>query len=323
MNRVDGSSAASRIQKLWWSVKALAKEAIRWSLYWSGTSFVYSRLIGGTKTIVLVYHTAGDGEIAAYPNSVIDEAEFRRQMSHLGRLKTVVPLAECVRRFRRREPQVRASVALTFDDGYKACLDTVAPILREHGFPATFFVVPGIIDRGEGKWDDVLYFTMRPFRKAALRAGVEEITKLMRELERSDGPRVCERKRASAAALLTWPEVKALRAIGHSIQSHSMNHYYLSAQSLELQEHEMAKSKRRLEEVLGEPIELLAYPFGWDGSYTNETKALAKRAGYAAAFVCDQGYLEDSDDEFALKRMGVSADTPLWKFKLMLSGLFF
>jgi peptidoglycan/xylan/chitin deacetylase (PgdA/CDA1 family) len=38
-----------------------------------------------------------------------------------------------------------AAVALTFDDGYRDVLTDALPVLREHGFPATVFVVPGAI----------------------------------------------------------------------------------------------------------------------------------------------------------------------------------
>ena len=38
-----------------------------------------------------------------------------------------------------------AAVALTFDDGYRDVLEDALPVLREHGFPATVFVVPGAI----------------------------------------------------------------------------------------------------------------------------------------------------------------------------------
>ena len=39
-----------------------------------------------------------------------------------------------------------AAVALTFDDGYRDVLENALPVLREHGFPSTVFVVPGAMD---------------------------------------------------------------------------------------------------------------------------------------------------------------------------------
>ena len=38
-----------------------------------------------------------------------------------------------------------AAIAITFDDGYRDVLEHGLPVLREHGFPSTVFVVPGAI----------------------------------------------------------------------------------------------------------------------------------------------------------------------------------
>ena len=38
-----------------------------------------------------------------------------------------------------------AAYALTFDDGYRDVLENALPVMREHGFPSTVFVVPGAI----------------------------------------------------------------------------------------------------------------------------------------------------------------------------------
>ena len=46
-----------------------------------------------------------------------------------------------------------AAVALTFDDGYRDVLENALPVLREHGFPSTVFVVPGAIAaRARSRW---------------------------------------------------------------------------------------------------------------------------------------------------------------------------
>jgi len=48
-------------------------------------------------------------------------------------------------------------VVITFDDGHASNLDIAAPLLKELGFPATFFVTTGWIAKREGwmDWDDL------------------------------------------------------------------------------------------------------------------------------------------------------------------------
>ncbi len=47
-------------------------------------------------------------------------------------------------------------VAITFDDGYTDQLENAVPILRRYGFPATFYIVPGLVGRpGYLDWDGV------------------------------------------------------------------------------------------------------------------------------------------------------------------------
>ena len=44
------------------------------------------------------------------------------------------------------------AVMITFDDGYRSNLEIAVPILRRHGFTATFFVVAGLLG-GTNVWD--------------------------------------------------------------------------------------------------------------------------------------------------------------------------
>src|SRR3954464_13175503 len=47
----------------------------------------------------------------------------------------------------------RPRVALTFDDGLRNNVEVAYPILRQLGLTATFFVCPGLIDRGAWLWN--------------------------------------------------------------------------------------------------------------------------------------------------------------------------
>lgn len=75
----------------------------------------------------------------ADPRYGVRLSHFREQMDLLAALRTrVIRLGELLQQdcSGTREP----SVILTFDDGYASDLHLVAPVLKERGFPATFFL---------------------------------------------------------------------------------------------------------------------------------------------------------------------------------------
>ena len=57
----------------------------------------------------------------------------------------------------------------------------------------------------------------------------------------------------------------------------------------------------------------LAYPYGWPGTYTEQTKALAAGSGYRVAFASLEGINRPGSlDPFEVRRLGVgSGDSPI------------
>src|SRR5258706_608043 len=77
-----------------------------------------------------------------------DAAALERQLGLVKLAFPVVPLDELLKKKARR-----ARVALTFDDGLRSNVDVAYPILRKLGLAATFFVCPGLIERGQWLWN--------------------------------------------------------------------------------------------------------------------------------------------------------------------------
>jgi peptidoglycan/xylan/chitin deacetylase (PgdA/CDA1 family) len=117
----------------------------------------------------------------------------------------------------------RRPVAITFDDGFKSCLEHAVPQLEAFGFSATFFVVAGLV--GEtGRW-------LRP------------------ELG-FDPP------------LANWQALRSLVQRGFECGAHSMRHPRLSRLPAEACTWELVESKRIIEEQLGREVAHMAYPYG-------------------------------------------------------------
>jgi peptidoglycan/xylan/chitin deacetylase (PgdA/CDA1 family) len=79
-----------------------------------------------------------------YLRYVIPEAGFRDQLDHL-RAQGFRGLSVGAALAGRSAPQ--QSVVITFDDGCETDLLIAAPLLQEHGFGATFYVVAGFVGR--------------------------------------------------------------------------------------------------------------------------------------------------------------------------------
>ena len=140
---------------------------------------------GGVR--VLLYHAIGEADPGDRMSLRVSRAAFHAQMALLREeAYVVVPLTAVV------EPGVRDDrrrVAITFDDGY-ASQAWAADLLRELGFPATFFVVPRFLDGvsspavyweswGHLGWDDVT-----ALRAAGFAIGAHSMTHM--DLRRCD-----------------------------------------------------------------------------------------------------------------------------------------
>jgi peptidoglycan/xylan/chitin deacetylase (PgdA/CDA1 family) len=177
---------------------------------------------GGTRRPglrILYYHRVSDERdpLAVTPAAV------RRQMNALAASgQRVVDLYEIDDLALETD---EAAIALTFDDGYRDVLEHALPVLREHGFPCTVFVVPGAI------------------------AGVATFSWY---------------RAGAMPPLAGWDELRAQERAGLvHFEPHTMTHPVLTTISLEHAQSEIAESKQVVEEELGRPARIFCYPGGY------------------------------------------------------------
>lgn len=91
-----------------------------------------------------------------------------------------------------------------------------------------------------------------------------------------------------------------LAAAGWTVGAHTRTHASLPTLDADGARDEIAGSRRRIEDLLGIDVDLLAYPFG---HYTVETTTLAREAGFRAAFTFLNGRVSAADDLFRLPRL--------------------
>ncbi len=168
---------------------------------------------------ILYYHrVSADRD----PLAVTPEA-FRRQMEALAASgQRVVDLYEIDDL---RLAPGESAVALTFDDGYRDVLEEALPVLREHGFASTVFVVPGAISGAA------------PFAWYAAGA---------------------------MPPVAGWDELRAEEHAGLvHFEPHTITHPVLTTLSREDARREIAESKGIVELELGRPARIFCYPGGY------------------------------------------------------------
>jgi peptidoglycan/xylan/chitin deacetylase (PgdA/CDA1 family) len=146
---------------------------------------------------------------------------FERQMCWLAEKGyRTRSLSDCLRSVGRAQER---DIVITFDDGYRALMKHVLPVLQRWNFTATVFPVVKYIGE-KNRWDYNLFWRRHEH--------------------------------------LHWSELRELSAAGWEIGSHSMRHAYLPALSRPELFTDLQDSKRILEDHLQIPIEHLSLPFG-------------------------------------------------------------
>lgn len=232
---------------------------------------------------VLMYHHIGrcPPEFSSLRKLWVSPAQFARQLEYLQHHgyhpSSLTEFAEHLRPAATPPANGRGTpILLTFDDGYASIYTAAFPLLQQRQAKATVFLVAEGIDHGNF-WRD---------------------------------PR-CE----PDESLLTWARIREMQGAGIDFGCHGLTHRnLLHCTPAELQ-HEVADSKRLLEDRLGTAVTAFAYPFG-AGAFDPRVRAAVAQAGYHLAFSIRQGKARLTQDPLALHRVLIRGDDTAWDFAL-------
>src|ERR1700757_3576436 len=164
----------------------------------------------------------------------------RRDATALERQLRLVKLAFAVVSVEelRQGSNGRARIALTFDDGLRSNAEVAYPILQKLGLTATFFVCPGLIERGQWLWNHEARQRLLSLGKRA--AEGEATIERMKTMKVAERRRVEEEIRASTPDfepsrqereefdLASWDELRSLDPRTVTIGSPTMTHPLLT-----------------------------------------------------------------------------------------------
>jgi peptidoglycan/xylan/chitin deacetylase (PgdA/CDA1 family) len=124
--------------------------------------------------------------------------------------------------------------------------------------------------------------------------------------------------------LMSWSQVKEMSIDGVDVESHTFTHPFLTLRNnssvmpdkyAEFLQHELADSKKVIEQRTNQPVKFLSYPFG---DYDDAVIEIARREGYVAAVTTQRGPIRRSTPLMTLKRYLIHNDTTLEEFKTFL-----
>jgi peptidoglycan/xylan/chitin deacetylase (PgdA/CDA1 family) len=205
----------------------------------------------------------------AYPNDPLTYTtkDFERFVRFFGRFFDVIPLSTLLRRLE-TGAELAGSLAITFDDGYRGNATIAAPILERHGQSACFFVTTQYVDSDHVPWWDA--------------------------------------EKKIQTKWMTWDQVRALRAAGHDIGSHTQTHPDLGVIPKDEARREIGGGASRLDAELGEHSGLFAYPFGGRKNMSEENQLVVGELGLRCCLSAYGGTVRVGDDPLRLKRITIS-----------------
>lgn len=250
---------------------------------------------------------------------------FDRLMAVVSKHFNVIPLVDAVE-LAKADALPRASLSITFDDGYADNLKHAAPILDKYRLPATFFIATAYLDGGR-MWNDTIIETVRrlPEGEVSLdRIGqgnvvldsMQQRRELARHLISSLKYERDERRNELCSSLaglveelpsdlmLTKDELRELHSRqGMDIGGHTRTHPILSRMTLEAATDDIQGGMDDLQAILGEKPALFAYPNGrMSTDYSQEHAEIVQQLGFVGAVSTDTGAMSRTTDFFNIPR---------------------
>lgn len=275
--------------------------------------------------------------------------EFRSQLRWLKQFLQPIGLADLADWNNGTLRSGKPPVLITFDDGYRNNLTVAAPVLREEGVPAVFFLATGYIGTSRTLWNDEVRIRVVnwpqsalrlpsgetcpvPSDTAARRALAGQVTRATKKLTeepcaeylqylRVSAPELDVMDDAEARAFMDWDEARKLAGLGFDIGAHTVEHPILSRLTRTRMAEELRTSRAVLERELNRPCTSLAYPNGTAADVNEDLFQEVAAAGYQWAFMTTPVWHRRGGNILRIPRVVFPGLSDLATFKFYASGL--
>lgn len=210
----------------------------------------------------------------------------------------------------------KAPVLITFDDVDRTVYTNAFPILTKYKIPAIVFIVTGLINsRDPFWWNEVVYYlgskdgNKKNWELKDL-SNLERLSYLEELRLSSNLPRLKYEQ-------LNISELKNMASAGILVANHSHTHPMFDKCTTTELTREITLSMKFLKE-LGFSAEIFAYP---NGNFSPQAEDVLIQKEVKYAFLFDHKINGIDLNPLRISRLSVNDTTPIWKFKLILSGL--
>jgi len=310
-----------------------------------GSNWPRLRRFDGSKFAILCYHRVGTEGVPLF--SRLEPGVFASQMRYIRQHYRVVSLGQmCGDILSGRN--VRPTVSITFDDGYRDLYTHAFPVLQNYEIPATIYLIGESMESGQAPWYDRIFvaldvapgpvlelqigaarrFILSSFADRA--AAAWEIVCYLRSIPDSERRKWCQQfekqipipRQRLERRILDWEQVRAMQKSGISFGAHTMTHPSVSRLDAPELETELGHSKRLLEDGLGEAVEDFAYPFGKPSDCSLAAEECLGKHRYRSAVTTTDGCNLKGDNLYRLRRLQIGDQRSMSSFAFTLSLMF-
>lgn len=227
--------------------------------------------------------------------------------------------------------------AITFDDGFENNHSQAAPILRQRGVPATFYVTSGFVDQNEMSWIDKIELCIerfcpsqlytpwhdKPFRFSGPESEkqfLDEVRHLVKaspdlnpeevvaEFYDQCHEEVVEQSYDPLDLKMSWAQVAELANDPlFTVGAHTHSHAILGYLEADRIRSEISTSLSMLREHTGlTEVRHFSYPEGFEGSYNQATIEILREEGVLCSPTAIEGVNSFDANPFHLRRVFVT-----------------
>jgi peptidoglycan/xylan/chitin deacetylase (PgdA/CDA1 family) len=258
--------------------------------------------------LVLLFHRVAerDGDPRRELVPAVGVERFQQQLRWTRRLFRPVAAEDILAATRSRRRWRRIPLAITFDDECPTHTTLALPVLRAEGLKATFFLTGAQLDGPSPFWWESLQAAADAGKPTS---GILVGNDIFEQAATATEALPAERDALASALAALAPAAQAPSMSADDIRQlaaeqdigfHTLRHDRLDRLTAAQLSAALVDGRERLEQLVGRPLSLLAYPHGAAGA--REARA-AEQAGFSLAFTTRWTPCEPDSEPFLIGRI--------------------